>query len=59
MGAKDVQKIRSLVKDQRYAYIDSSHGIYMVKPQWYLKQVNSLLDGIQAAKNNMKPVTLK
>ena len=41
MDDTDVQRIKSLVKDLQYAYIDSSHGIHLGEPKWYLEQVNS------------------
>jgi pimeloyl-ACP methyl ester carboxylesterase len=44
MDDQDVGKIRSLVKDVRYAHIDSGHGIHIGEPQWYLEQVNSFLE---------------
>jgi hypothetical protein len=46
MDDQDVKKIRSWVKDLRYAYINSSHGIHMGEPKWYLKQVNGFVDGL-------------
>jgi pimeloyl-ACP methyl ester carboxylesterase len=43
MDDQDVLKIKSLVKDVRYAYINSGHGIHIGEPAWYLEQVESFL----------------
>jgi len=40
MDDTDVQKVKSLVKDLRYAHIASTHGIHVGEPKWYLEQVN-------------------
>jgi len=44
MDDLDVQKIQSLVKNLHYAHIDSSHGIHIGEPEWYLEQVNSFVE---------------
>ncbi len=44
MDDADVQKIRVLVKDLRYAKVDSGHAIHMGEPDWYLEQVDSFLN---------------
>jgi pimeloyl-ACP methyl ester carboxylesterase len=41
---KDVQRIQSLVKDLRYAHINSGHGIHIGEPGWYLEQVNVFVE---------------
>ncbi len=43
MDDADVQKIQSLVKDLRYAHLESTHGIHVGNPQWYLEQVNGFV----------------
>jgi pimeloyl-ACP methyl ester carboxylesterase len=43
MDDQDVQKIKELVKDLQYAYIDSSHGIHIGSSEWYLEQVNNFI----------------
>jgi pimeloyl-ACP methyl ester carboxylesterase len=48
MDAADVQKIKSLVKDLRYVHIDSSHGIHIGEPHWYLQQVDAFINKIDA-----------
>jgi len=48
MDAADVQKIRSLVKDVRYAFIDSGHGIHVGEPDWYLQQVEAFLKEVES-----------
>jgi len=47
----DVQKIQSLVKNIRYAHIESGHAIHFVKPNWYLEQVHSFVDGLSNTRN--------
>jgi pimeloyl-ACP methyl ester carboxylesterase len=44
MDDADVQKIKSLVKDLRYAHIDTGHAIHLGEPNWYLEQVNSFVN---------------
>lgn len=46
MDDEDVQKIKAMVKDLRYAHIDSGHGIHLGEPQWYLEQVNSFIKSL-------------
>lgn len=46
MDDADVEKIRSLVKDLRYTHIESSHGIHIGEPDWYLEQVESFLKNV-------------
>ena len=43
MDDSDVQKIKSSVKDLRYAHINSSHAIHLGEPKWYLEQVISFV----------------
>ncbi len=43
MDSQDVEKIKSLVGNLRYAFIDSSHGIHIGEPKWYLQQVETFL----------------
>jgi len=44
MDDTDVQRIKSLVKDMRYNYVESRHEIHMAKPKLYLEQVNSFVE---------------
>jgi hypothetical protein len=44
MDDKDVEKIKALVKDLHYVKIDSSHGIHMGHPDWYVQQVCEFVD---------------
>lgn len=46
MDDADVQRIKSLVKDLRYAHVENAHEIHMTAPQWYLEQVNGFVDTI-------------
>ena len=45
MDDKDVQKIKELVKDLHYVKIDSSHGIHISHPDWFVQQVCEFVDG--------------
>lgn len=44
MDDADVQKIRSLVKNLHYAQTDTSHGIHLGEPGWYLEQVKDFVN---------------
>jgi pimeloyl-ACP methyl ester carboxylesterase len=49
MDDQDVKKIQSLVKNMRYAHIDSGHGIHIGAPAWYLDLVNRFLNNLSLA----------
>jgi pimeloyl-ACP methyl ester carboxylesterase len=44
MDDADVLRIKSLVRDLRYAHIESGHSIHLGEPKWYLEQVSSFVD---------------
>jgi pimeloyl-ACP methyl ester carboxylesterase len=43
MDANDVERMRALVPDARYAKVDSGHAIHIGEPDGYLDQVQSFL----------------
>jgi pimeloyl-ACP methyl ester carboxylesterase len=46
MDADDVDHIRALVPEARYAKADSGHAIHMGESQWYLDQAQSFLNDV-------------
>ncbi len=51
MDDKDVQKIKSLVKDLRYVSIRSTHAIHLGEAKLYLDQVNNFVELFAGAKS--------
>jgi len=49
MDDRDVEKVKSLVKDFSYARIDSGHGIHIENPDKFLKAFFNFTDNLNAA----------
>ncbi len=48
MDDADVQRIKSLAHDVRYAHLNAGHSIHMEEPEWYLEQLTSFFEDLYA-----------